>query len=78
MAWTAANIPDLSGKIIVITGGTSGLGFETALDHRVQGREEGRGCPATHPDCTPGRQPAGDVPRPRESRFDPRFLSGLS
>ena len=28
--WTAAAIPDLSGKTFIVTGGNSGLGFETA------------------------------------------------
>jgi len=27
--WTTDNIPDLSGKTIIVTGGSSGLGFET-------------------------------------------------
>lgn len=30
--WTADNIPDLSGKTAVVTGGNSGVGFETALE----------------------------------------------
>ncbi len=29
MAWTTADIPDLSGKTILVTGANSGLGFET-------------------------------------------------
>ncbi len=27
--WTTDNMPDLSGKIIIVTGGNSGLGYES-------------------------------------------------
>ncbi len=30
MAWTTANIPDLTGRVAVVTGANGGLGLETA------------------------------------------------
>ncbi|MER7245200.1 oxidoreductase [Kribbella sp. NPDC000426] len=32
MTWSTADIPDLSGKLALVTGATSGLGYETALE----------------------------------------------
>jgi NAD(P)-dependent dehydrogenase (short-subunit alcohol dehydrogenase family) len=30
--WTANDMPDLSGKVILVTGGNSGIGFEAAVE----------------------------------------------
>ena len=37
--WTIDRIPDLTGKIIVVTGGNSGLGFESAKTFANKGAE---------------------------------------
>jgi len=37
--WTTANIPDLSGKVIIVTGGNSGLGFESVKAFAKKGAE---------------------------------------
>jgi NAD(P)-dependent dehydrogenase (short-subunit alcohol dehydrogenase family) len=37
--WTTENIPDLSGKVIIVTGGNSGLGFESVKVFTAKGAE---------------------------------------
>jgi len=37
--WTTNNIPDLSGKVIIVTGGNSGLGYESAKAFAEKGAE---------------------------------------
>ena len=37
--WTISNIPDLSGKIIIVTGGNSGLGYESVKAFVQNGAE---------------------------------------
>ncbi|MDZ7606705.1 MAG: SDR family NAD(P)-dependent oxidoreductase [Cyclobacteriaceae bacterium] len=37
--WTTANIPDLTGKILIVTGGNSGLGYESVKAFADHGGE---------------------------------------
>ena len=37
--WTAENIPDLSGKVIIVTGANTGLGFEAAKEFARKGAQ---------------------------------------
>jgi len=53
-AWTTKDIPDLKGKVALVTGATGGLGYETALELAgagaevlVGGRNEAKGKEAT-------------------------------
>jgi len=37
--WTTENIPDLTGKVIIVTGGNSGLGYESVKAFAGKGAE---------------------------------------
>lgn len=37
--WTTADMPDLSGKLIIVTGGNSGLGYESVKAFAMKGAE---------------------------------------
>lgn len=39
MHWTFDNIPDLTGKIILVTGGNSGIGYESVKAFAIKGAE---------------------------------------
>lgn len=42
--WTTHNIPDLTGKVIVVTGANSGIGFETAKEFARKGAQTIMAC----------------------------------
>jgi len=39
MKWAATDIPDLSGKTVIVTGGNSGLGYQAALQLAAKGAD---------------------------------------
>jgi NAD(P)-dependent dehydrogenase (short-subunit alcohol dehydrogenase family) len=62
MKWTAANIPDQSGRVAVVTGANVGLGYHTSLELARKGavvvmacRNQAKGgSPPEYPARSPG------------------------
>lgn len=46
--WDASQIPSLHGKVAIVTGGSSGIGLETALELACKGAHVVIACPAHH------------------------------
>lgn len=46
--WDASRIPSLHGKVAIVTGGSSGIGLETALELACKGAHVVVACPANH------------------------------
>ena len=42
--WTAENIRDLTGKVIIVSGANSGIGFETAKEFARKGAQTIMAC----------------------------------
>jgi NAD(P)-dependent dehydrogenase (short-subunit alcohol dehydrogenase family) len=43
-AWTTANVPDMTGKVIIVTGANSGIGFEAAKEFARKGAQTVLAC----------------------------------
>jgi NAD(P)-dependent dehydrogenase (short-subunit alcohol dehydrogenase family) len=56
--WTAADVPDLAGRIAVVTGGNTGLGFEVARVLATRGAQVTIACR----DLTKAQRAADDIP----------------
>ena len=42
--WTTANVPDLTGRVMIVTGANVGLGFETAKEFARKGAQTVMAC----------------------------------
>ena len=84
--WTADQIPDLSGRTLIVTGGNSGLGLETTRELARHGArvvlacrslEKARAAIARHSRREPARGRRGDGARPREPRLGALLRVGV-
>lgn len=60
--WTSKDIPDLGGKVFVVTGGYGGIGYETTV-RSCDGEDKGHSSMGRHVESTFGTRRKGLHPR---------------
>lgn len=69
--WTAQNIPNLTGKVIIVTGANSGIGFETAKELARKGADTILACRNLEKGSATAQQIRAEVPN---ARLEPMLL----
>ncbi len=69
--WTTNNIPNLSGKVIIVTGGNSGIGFETTKELARKGAHTILACRSMEKGNDAAQRIRAEVPN---ARLDPMVL----
>src|SRR5512137_930365 len=63
--WTTDNIPNLSGKVIIVTGANSGIGFETAKELARKGAQTILACRSVEKGNGAAQRIRAEVPNAR-------------
>ena len=69
--WTTDNIPDLNGKVIIVTGANSGIGFETAKEFARKGAHTILACRSLEKGHDAAQRIQAEVPN---ARLEPMVL----
>ncbi len=69
--WTTADIPDLTGKVMIVTGANTGLGFETAKELARKGAQVVLACRSLEKGQDAARRIQAEIPH---ARLDPMVL----
>lgn len=71
MKWTTNNIPNLSGKVIIVTGGNSGIGFETTKELARKGAHTILACRSMEKGDDAAQRIRAEIPN---ARLEPMVL----